>query len=117
MPPTTLNMDITVLPPDVLSLYDESFYELVRKLAGPIEADLLELQAIRSAYSLIHTEDIFDILNNNITLASQPSAQILPTSSPLSSTTVTGTKGWYMQIFGTIIYPILVTYILKLLCF
>ncbi|CAF4635814.1 unnamed protein product [Rotaria socialis] len=93
MPPTTLNMDITVLPPDVLSLYDESFYELVRKLAGPIEADLLELQAIRSAYSLIHTEDIFDILNNNITLASQPSAQILPTSSPLSSTTVTGTKG------------------------
>ncbi|CAF3428920.1 unnamed protein product [Rotaria socialis] len=29
MPPTTLNMDITVLPPDVLSLYDKSFYELV----------------------------------------------------------------------------------------
>ncbi|CAF4857767.1 unnamed protein product, partial [Rotaria sp. Silwood2] len=62
MPPTTLSMDITVLPPDVLSLYDESFYELVRKLAGPIEADLLELQGIRSAYSLIHAEDIFDIL-------------------------------------------------------
>ncbi|CAF3624956.1 unnamed protein product [Rotaria sp. Silwood1] len=158
MPPTTLNMDITVLPPDVLSLYDESFYELVRKLAGPIEADLLELQGIRSAYSLIHTEDIFDILkyeckaldqikkkaclllddnryiikpgcksnlryftqllnvknqehlktialrmkskqtsnddnnnNNNNTLTSQSSAQVLPTSSPLSPTTATGT--------------------------
>ncbi|CAF4163035.1 unnamed protein product, partial [Rotaria sp. Silwood2] len=141
MPPTTLHMDITGLPPDVISLYDESFYELARKLAGPIEADLLELQGIRSAYSLIHTEDIFDILkyeckaldqikkrlafywtiidtssnlgvkhlktialrmkskqtsnddnnNNNNTLASQSSAQVLPTSSPLSPTTATET--------------------------
>ncbi|CAF3067277.1 unnamed protein product, partial [Rotaria sp. Silwood2] len=147
MPPTTLHMDITGLPPDVISLYDESFYELARKLAGPIEADLLELQGIRSAYSLIHTEDIFDILkyeckaldqikkrlafywtiidtssnlgvkqtsnddnnNNNNTLASQSSAQVLPTSSPLSPTTATETPGLYMQIFGVIIYPILVT--------
>ncbi|CAF3407039.1 unnamed protein product [Rotaria sp. Silwood2] len=44
----TWNMDLTILPDDVLSLYGEPFYELVR---------------IRSAYSLINTEDIFDILN------------------------------------------------------
>jgi hypothetical protein len=42
MPSPTLNMDITVLPPDVLSLYDEPFYELVRKLAGPVEAKLIQ---------------------------------------------------------------------------
>ncbi|CAF2885650.1 unnamed protein product [Rotaria sp. Silwood2] len=64
MPPLILPMDITVLPSDVLSLYDEPFYDLVKKLAGPIEAKLLEIQGIRSAYSLINTEDIFDILNN-----------------------------------------------------
>ncbi|CAF4681411.1 unnamed protein product, partial [Rotaria sp. Silwood2] len=32
------------------------------KLAGPMEAKLLEIQGIRSAYSLVNTEDIFDIL-------------------------------------------------------
>ncbi|CAF4944314.1 unnamed protein product, partial [Rotaria socialis] len=58
MPPGALNVDITVLPSDVLSLFDEPFYELVHKLAGPVEAKLLEVQGIRSAYSLIHTEDI-----------------------------------------------------------
>ncbi|CAF3469679.1 unnamed protein product [Rotaria socialis] len=62
MPPSTLNVNITVLPSGVLSLFDEPFYELVRKLAGPVKAKLLEVQGIRSAYSLIHTEDIFDIL-------------------------------------------------------
>ena len=62
MPSSTLNAHITVLPSDVFSLFDEPFYELVYKLAGPVEAKLLEVQCIRSAYSLIHTEDIFDIL-------------------------------------------------------
>ncbi|CAF0970261.1 unnamed protein product [Adineta steineri] len=62
MPPLKLNMDITVLPPDVLSLYDEPFYELVRKLAGSVEAKLLQVQGVRGAYSLIHIEDVFDIL-------------------------------------------------------
>jgi hypothetical protein len=55
-------MDITVLPPDVLSLCDEPFYKLVSKLAGPVEAKLLEVQGVRSAYSLMHMEDIFDVL-------------------------------------------------------
>ncbi|CAM4987603.1 unnamed protein product, partial [Rotaria socialis] len=44
MPPGALNVDITVLPSDVLSLFDEPFYELVHKLAGPVEAKLLEVQ-------------------------------------------------------------------------
>lgn len=38
MPPPKFNMDITVLPSDVLLLRDEPFYELVHKLADPIEA-------------------------------------------------------------------------------
>jgi hypothetical protein len=62
MPPPTFNMDITVLPPDVLLLCDEPFYELVRKLAGPVEAKLLQVQGVRSAYSLMYIDDIFDIL-------------------------------------------------------
>jgi ABC-type sulfate/molybdate transport systems ATPase subunit len=62
MPPPTFNMDITVLPPDVLLLCDEPFYELVHKLAGPVEAKLLEVQGVRSAYSLMYTDDIFDVL-------------------------------------------------------
>ena len=63
LPPDVLfKMDITVLPPDVLLLCDEPFYELVRKLAGPIEAKLLQVQGVRSAYSLMFIDDIFDIL-------------------------------------------------------
>jgi hypothetical protein len=62
MPPPTINMDITVLPPDVLVLCDEPFYELVHKLAGPAEAKLLQVQGVRSAYSLLYIEDIFDVL-------------------------------------------------------
>ena len=62
MPPPTFNIDITVLPPDVLLLYDKPFYELVHKLAGPVEAKLLEVQGVRSAYSLMYIDDIFDIL-------------------------------------------------------
>ena len=62
MSPLMLPMDITVLPADVLSLNDGPFYELVTKLSGPMEAKFLEIQGIRSVYSLINSEDVFDIL-------------------------------------------------------
>nr|ACD54738.1 unknown [Adineta vaga] len=62
MAPSTMNLDITILPPDVLSLCDEPFYELVSKLAGPVEAKLLQVQGVRSVYSLLFIDDIFDIL-------------------------------------------------------
>ncbi|CAF0903536.1 unnamed protein product [Adineta steineri] len=62
MPSPKLNIDITVLPPNVLSLYDEPFYELVCELADPVEAKLLQVQGVRSAYSLMNIDDVFDIL-------------------------------------------------------
>ena len=39
-----------------------NLYELASKLAGPVEVELLGAQGIRSTYSLVHTEDVFDVL-------------------------------------------------------
>ncbi|CAF1295429.1 unnamed protein product [Adineta steineri] len=46
---------------------NEPFYELFRKLAGAVEAKLLQVQGVRSAYSLMHIEDVFDILKYELT--------------------------------------------------
>jgi hypothetical protein len=55
-------LDTSILPLDALSFYDNSFYDLVKNIAGTIEAELLEFQGIRSVYSFLHTDDIFEIL-------------------------------------------------------
>lgn len=55
--------DTSILPNDVLSLRDENFYDIVRKIAGVSEATLLEIQGIRSAYSFLNTDDVFAILS------------------------------------------------------
>ena len=55
-------LDTSILPPDALSFYDDNFYNLVKNIAGTIEAKLLEIQGIRSVYSFLHTDDIFEIL-------------------------------------------------------
>ncbi|CAF1063121.1 unnamed protein product [Rotaria sordida] len=62
MPFEILSVDTSVLPTDVLSLYDDSFYRLVEIIAGPAEAKLLEAQGIRSVYSFLNTEDVFHVL-------------------------------------------------------
>ena len=54
--------DTSVLPPDALFLCDDNFYDLVAKVAGTTEAKLLEIQGIRSVYSFLCTEDVFEIL-------------------------------------------------------
>jgi hypothetical protein len=59
MPLQTL--DTSILPSDALSLYDDSFHNLVENIAGRAEAKLLEIQGIRSVYSFLHTEDVFEI--------------------------------------------------------
>ncbi|CAF1203412.1 unnamed protein product [Rotaria sordida] len=63
MPFEILSVDTSVLPTDVLSLYDDSFYRLVEIIAGPAEANLLESQGIRSVYSFLNTEDVFHVLS------------------------------------------------------
>jgi hypothetical protein len=55
-------LDTSILPPGALSFYDDSFYDLVKNIAGTTEAKLLEIQGIRSVYSFLHTDDIFEIL-------------------------------------------------------
>ena len=54
--------DTSVLPPDALFFCDDDFYDLVAKVAGTIEAKLLEIQGVRSVYSFLCTEDVFEIL-------------------------------------------------------
>jgi hypothetical protein len=55
-------LDTSILPSDALSFYDNSFYDLVKNIAETTEAKLLEIQGIRSVYSFLHTDDIFEIL-------------------------------------------------------
>ncbi|CAF2994095.1 unnamed protein product [Rotaria sp. Silwood2] len=55
-------LDTSILPPGALSFYDDNFYNLVKNIAGTTEAKLLEIQGIRSVYSFLHTDDIFEIL-------------------------------------------------------
>lgn len=63
MPLQSISRDTSILPDDVLSFYDDKFYQIVDKIAGPAEAKLLEVQGIRGVYSLLNTEDVFDILS------------------------------------------------------
>ena len=55
-------LDTSILPPGALSFYDDNFYNLVKNIAGTTEAILLEIQGIRSVYSFLHIDDIFEIL-------------------------------------------------------
>ena len=63
MPTRTPSVDTSVLPVDVLSFYDGQFYQLVERIAGVAEATLLEIQGIRSVYSFLNTDDVFEILS------------------------------------------------------
>ena len=63
MPTQTLSVDTSILPVSVLSFYDDQFYHLVERTAGLAEATLLEIQGIRSVYSFLNTDDVFEILS------------------------------------------------------
>lgn len=58
-----VSVDTSVLPPSVLSFYDDNFYQIVQKIAGLDAAKLLEVQGIRGVYSFLNTTDVFDILS------------------------------------------------------
>jgi hypothetical protein len=63
MPLQTISLDTSVLPADALSYYDDTFYQIVEEIAGLAEAKLLEVQGVRSVYSFLNIEDVFDILS------------------------------------------------------
>lgn len=58
-----VSVDTSVLPVDVLSLYDDHFYGIVEKIAGSRVSKLLEIQGIRGVYLFLNTTDVFDILS------------------------------------------------------
>ena len=63
MPSKMLSFDTSVLQKDVLSFHDDNFYLVAQQIAGAAEAKLLEIQGIRSVYSFLNTDDVFDILS------------------------------------------------------
>ena len=63
MPIHTLSVDISVLPVGVLSFYDDQMYHLVERVAGAAETTLLEIQGIRSVYSFLNTDHVFESLS------------------------------------------------------
>lgn len=52
-----------ILSDNVLSYYDDTFYDLVRDKCGIVVEEILKFQKIRSAQSLLRIDDIFDFLN------------------------------------------------------
>ena len=63
MPVQNLLLDTSVLPTDALFFYDDDFYQVVGKIAGLDEAKLLKAQGVRSVYSFLNMENVFDILS------------------------------------------------------
>ena len=63
MPVQNLLLDTSVLPTDALFFYDDDFYQMMEKIAGLGEAKLLEAQGVRSAYSFLNMDDVFDVLS------------------------------------------------------
>jgi hypothetical protein len=49
------------LQDDVLSLSNDSFYEFVTQVAGQLEANILKIQGIRNARTLLRSTDLFSI--------------------------------------------------------
>ena len=44
-------LDLSILPADLLELKDKAFYDLVKELTSSDEAELLQVQSIRSVHS------------------------------------------------------------------
>ena len=63
MPVQNLLLDTSILPADALFFCDDDFCEMVGKIAGLGEAKLLKGQGVRSVYSFLNMEDVFDVLS------------------------------------------------------
>ena len=54
--------DTTLLPPNLTSLHDAEFYHFVKRIVGPVQAELLQVQQIDNVNSLLMTTDVFEII-------------------------------------------------------
>ncbi|CAF2958689.1 unnamed protein product [Rotaria sp. Silwood2] len=59
------NIDTNVLPPDVLSLMDNQFYDLIRELTSSHEAEILKLQHINNINAFLLTKNPLELLELN----------------------------------------------------
>lgn len=62
-PSYTTFVDTSVIPSDVFTYRDNEFYSLVEKMAGPMEAQLLKIQSIRTINSFLRISDLFDVFS------------------------------------------------------
>ena len=62
----TVFYDTRDLPPDVLTLIDDQFYDFVQGRLGEYQSSLLKLQEINSVPCFLLTDDPCQVLNLNI---------------------------------------------------
>ncbi|CAF1092878.1 unnamed protein product [Didymodactylos carnosus] len=60
---STLFINTSHLPADMLTFNDNKFYDFVKNICGETEAELLEVQQIVNAQSLLLTDDVFGIMD------------------------------------------------------
>ena len=59
---STVFLDTSLLPANLTSLQDAEFYHFVKRIVGPVEAELLQVQQINNVNSLLMTADVFEII-------------------------------------------------------
>src|ERR1700730_18947370 len=58
-------INTSMLPSDILSYTDTEFYDVAKQIVGENATELLKIQEIRSAHSLMLIPDVFAILDIN----------------------------------------------------
>ena len=59
---STVFLGTSLLPANLTSLQDAEFYHFVKRIVGPVEAELLQVQQINNVNSLLMTADVFEII-------------------------------------------------------
>ena len=59
---STVFLDTSLLPANLTSLQDAEFYHFVKRIVGPVEAELLQVQQINNVNSLLMTADVFETI-------------------------------------------------------
>lgn len=55
--------DMNLLPDNVMTLYDEPFFNSVSTLCGEVVAELFRVQSINTAKTLLRIDDVFAVLD------------------------------------------------------
>ena len=59
---STVSLDTSLLPANLTSLQDAEFYHFVKRIFGPVEAELLQVQQINNVNSLLMSAGVFEII-------------------------------------------------------